>query len=149
MGMTNAKGSETNDYALDEVDNVSQESVKHPETAEKTAPKKVIGRPFTPETSKLAQVSATRAKRMRKITRMKILQALCTDLDIAQEMVKAVKAGDESRVRCIERAMSSVGLLHDQSCEALAQRFEVKSQNENKQSGTLEVVVKGLAETGN
>lgn len=153
MGMTTAKGSETNDYRIEDFmdkENVSQEPVKHPETANGTAPKKrVVGRPFTPETSRAAQFSATRAKRMRKITRQKILEALCTKLDLGDEMVKAVKNGDEARVRCIEKAMSSVGLLHDQSCEALAQRFEVKSQNENKQSGTLEVVVRGLAETGN
>lgn len=146
MGMTMAKGSETNDYRIEDFmdkENVSQESVKHPETAESPS-KKVRGRPFTPETSKLAQVSATRAKRMRKITRMKILQALCNDLDLGQEMVKAVKNGDESRVRCIEKAMSCVGLHHDQSCEALAQRFEVKADTNSTVNGSVNITVKGL-----
>ena len=147
MGMTNAKGSETNDYVLDEPEDVSQEPVKP--TSAGNQEKKVRGRPITKENAKEFQLSAARAKRQRKIARARMLDALCNDLDLGAELVKAVKAGDESRVRLIEKAVQIVGLHHDQSCEAAAQRFEIKSQNENKQSGTLEVLVKGLAETGN
>lgn len=114
----------------EELDNVSQEPVKH-SSAEETAskPKKVIGRPITKETAKLYQLSASRAKRLRKEARAKMLEAMCNDLDLGTELVKAVKAGDEPRIRCIEKAVQMVGLHHDQSSEAAAQKLEVKSDN--------------------
>ena len=135
----------------DELDeNVSQEPPVKPSSAEETAPKKVIGRPITKETAKQYQLSAARAKRQRKIARARMLDALCNQLDLGDEMVKAVKAHDEAQIRLIEKAVQIVGLHHDQSCEAQAQRLEIKSQNENKTNGTLEVVVKGLhGEAGN
>ena len=124
----------------DELDeNVSQEPVK-PSSADETAPKKVIGRPITKETAKQYQLSAARAKRQRKIARARMLDALCNQLDLGDEMVKAVKAHDEAQIRLIERAVQIVGLHHDQSCEAQAQKLEIKS--DNKVDSKLEIVVK-------
>ncbi len=128
----------------DEVETVE----KAPETdsAQETAskPKKVIGRPITKETAKQYQLSASRAKRLRRLARAHMLDSMVNELDLGKELVDAVKSHDESRIRLIEKAVQIVGLHHDQSCEAMAQRLEIKSDNTNKTTGTVEVVVKGL-----
>lgn len=110
-----------------------------PSSADETAPKKVIGRPITKETAKQYQLSAARAKRQRKIARARMLDALCNQLDLGDEMVKAVKAHDEAQIRLIERAVQIVGLHHDQSCEAQAQKLEIKSDNKVTTSSTLNI----------
>lgn len=97
------------------------------ETAQK--PRKVIGIPITKETAKQYALSAAAAKRKRKEARMKMLNALCTDMDLGKELLKAMKTGDEKYLGMIEKATRLVGLQHDQSPEALAQRFEVKSES--------------------
>lgn len=106
--------------------------------------KKVRGRPITKENAKEFQLSAARAKRQRKVARAKMLDALCTQLDLGAEMVKAIKQHDEAQIRLIEKAVQIVGLHHDQSCEAAAQRFEIKSDNKNTVSGNVAITVKGL-----
>ena len=140
----------TNDNFVDGVETVELPPPENaPETASGTAEKKkrVVGRPFTKETSAAAQINATRAKRMRKLARARMLQAMCNDLDVAKEIVEAVKSHDEGRIRCLERAISIVGLHHDQSCEAMAQRFEVKSSNETtlKSDGSIKFVIENAA----
>lgn len=123
------------------------ENVSHdvkPSSAENTPEKKVRGRPITKENAKEFQLSAARAKRQRKVARAKMLDALCTQLDLGAEMVKAIKQHDEAQIRLIEKAVQIVGLHHDQSCEAAAQRFEIKSDNKNTVSGNVAITVKGL-----
>ena len=73
-------------------------------------PKRGPGRPFTPEIAKAMQLSATAAKKRRRETRMAMLNALTTELDLGQEMVKAFKAHDEKQMELIERALKMVGL---------------------------------------
>lgn len=115
-----------------------------PETAQK--PKKVIGRPITKETAKQYQLSAAQAKKRRKEARMKMLAALTDDLDLRQELLKALKTKDEQYLGMIEKATKLVGLQWEQSDEGREQRLNVKADTKSdvKTSGKLEIEVKGL-----
>lgn len=59
------------------------------ESAQK--PKKVIGRPITKENAKQYQLNAARAKKLRKEARAAMLAAMCTKLDLGEQLVDAVK----------------------------------------------------------
>lgn len=126
----------------EELENVSQESVKQ-FSAEETAsaPKKVIGRPITKETAKQYQLSAARAKRLRKEARAKMLEAMCTKLELGDEMVNAIKKNDDTKMNIIEKALKIVGLTHDQSSEATAQKLEVKSDSNVKGNFTTDLKI--------
>lgn len=91
------------------------------------APAKVRGRPITKETAKAMQMSSTRAKKARKEARLKMLAALTERLDLGEELYKAMAARDSDYLNMIERATKLVGLQHDQSPEAIAQKLEVKA----------------------
>lgn len=136
---------DTNENFVDGVETVELPPPEDATTAEGTVKKKKMpkGKPFTKETSAAAQIKATTAKRMRKIARAKMLQALTTELDLGDELVKAFKSNDERRISIVEKALKIVGLHHDQSSEALAQRFEVKSNNETtlKSDGSIKFVI--------
>lgn len=107
---------------------VPQEPVKHPSADESApAPKKVIGRPITKETAKQYQLSAARAKSLRKQARARMLSALTERLDLGDELLKAMKSHDDKYLSMIERATRLVGVQHDQSPEAIAQKLEVKA----------------------
>lgn len=108
---------------IDTVDEVPSPS-SAPETAQK---KKVIGRPITKETAKQYQLSAAAAKKRRKEARHKMLAALTEDLDLRQELLKAIKQKDEQYLNMIEKATKLVGLQWEQSDEGREQRFNVKS----------------------
>ena len=120
--------------------------VKNPTSAQEHAPKKkkkVIGRPITKETAKQYQISSARAKKLRKEARAKMLAALTLDLDLGAEMLKAMRTKDDQYLAMIEKATRLVGLQHDQSQEALAQRFEVHSKNDTtlKTDGTIKFII--------
>lgn len=107
--------------------------------------KRVIGRPIQAgEMARAMQLSAARAKALRKEARAKMLRALTEKLDLGEELYKAMKTCDEKYLNMIEKATHMVGLQHDQSEEALAKRFDIKS--DNRLSGSLEVTVKGLSD---
>lgn len=112
-----------------------------PDSAE-TTQKPVRGRPITKETAKAMQMSSARAKKLRKEARMKMLSALTDRLDLGEELFKALHEKDESYLGMIVTATRLVGLQHDQSSEALAQRMEIKSDSNVK--GNVSITVKGL-----
>lgn len=109
----------------DTVDTVGE--ISEPASAQEPAPKKVIGRPITKETAKQYQLSAAAAKKRRKEARQKMLAALTEDLDLRQELLKAIKQKDEQYLNMIEKATKLVGLQWEQSDEGREQRFNVKS----------------------
>lgn len=111
-----------------------------PETVEK--PKKVVGRPITKETAKKYQLSAAAAKKRRKEERAKMLEALCTELDLGKELVKAFKDRDEKRINIVEKALKIVGLRYEDSPEA-TQNINVNAKAETKShlSGSIEFVL--------
>lgn len=103
--------------------------------------KPVRGRPITKENAKQYQLSAARAKKMRKEARMKMLDAMCTRLDLGQELVNAVLQNDDVKIGIVEKALRIVGLTHDQSQEAIAQKLEVKADANVKKDSTVKLVI--------
>lgn len=106
-----------------------------------TSADKPRGRPITRENAKAMAMSAARAKRLRKEARMKMLAALTEKLDLGEELLKALNARDMNYLAMIEKATRLTGLQHDQSTEALAQRFEVKADANVKKDSTVKLVI--------
>ena len=117
-----------------------------PPSAPETAPKrkKVIGRPITKENAKQYQLSAARAKRLRKEARAQMLQAMCTSLDLGKELVDAIRKNDLTKITIVDKALHIVGLQHDQSPDAQAQKISLDAKTDNKVSGNVNITVKGL-----
>ena len=106
--------------------------------------RKSNGRPFTKENAKAMQLSAARAKAMRKEARAKMLHAMCTSLDLAKELVDAIKKNDLTKITIVDKALHIVGLQHDQSPDAQAQKISLDAKTDNKVSGNVNITVKGL-----
>lgn len=104
------------------------------------------GRLITKETAKAYQVSSARAKRLRKEARMKMLAALTTNLDLGEELLKAMRKHDESYLSMIEKATRLTGLQWDQSDEGREQRLHVNSKSEVDHSGKVETSLKFIIE---
>ena len=115
-------------------------------SAKETAPapkKRVVGRPITKETAKQYQLSAAAAKKRRKEERAKMLNALTTQLDLGDELVKAFRSGDERRINIIDKALKIVGLRFEDSDPEAVQNVNVNAKTENRTSmrGTIEFVL--------
>ena len=106
--------------------------------------RKSPGRPFTKENAKAMQLSAAKAKRLRKEARAKMLQAMCTSLDLGRELVDAIKKNDLTKITIVDKALHIVGLQHDQSPDAQAQKISLNAKTDNKVSGNVNITVKGL-----
>lgn len=109
-------------------------------------PKKVRGRPITKETAKQYALSAAQAKKRRKEARAKMLDALTgQDVDLGEELKKAILKNDEVKIRIIEKAIQMVGLHFDQSEEGKEQHFKLdaKTDNTHKLAGKVEFVLPG------
>lgn len=106
--------------------------------------RKSPGRPFTKENAKAMQLSAAKAKAMRKEARAKMLQAMCTSLDLGKELVDAIKKNDLTKITIVDKALHIVGLQHDQSPDAQAQKISLNAKTDNKVSGNVNITVKGL-----
>ena len=106
--------------------------------------RKSPGRPFTKENAKAMQLSAAKAKRLRKEARAKMLQAMCTSLDLAKELVDAIKKNDLTKITIVDKALHIVGLQHDQSPDAQKKKITLNAKTDNKVSGNVNITVKGL-----
>lgn len=104
------------------------------------------GRLITKETARQYQISAARAKRLRKEARMKMLAALTTNLDLGQELLKAMNKRDEAYLSMIEKATRLTGLQWEQSDEGREQRLHVNSKSEVEHSGKVETSLKFIIE---
>ena len=127
---------------MDELETV--EEAPEPSGAEQPQ-KKPRGRPFTPETAKKAQLSATAAKKRRCETRRKMLNALTTQLDLGEELVKALKEKDEMYMGLLMSATKLVGVQYEQSDEARTQNFKVDTKadiNAKLQAPSLNITFK-------
>lgn len=111
-----------------------------PDSAD-SSQKQVRGRPFTKENAKTMQLSAAAAKKRRKEARMKMLAALTDKLDLGEELLKALKERDDTYLGMIMTATRLVGLQHDQSSEAMAQKMEIKSDAHVKKDSTVKLVI--------
>ena len=106
--------------------------------------RKSPGRPFTKENAKAMQLSAAKAKAMRKEARAKMLQAMCTSLDLGEELVDAIRKNDLTKITIVDKALHIVGLQHDQSPDAVAQKISLDAKTDNKVSGNVNISIKGL-----
>ena len=107
-------------------------------------PRKSPGRPFTKDNAKEMAISAAKAKAMRKEARAKMLQAMCTSLDLGKELVDAIKKNDLTKITIVDKALHIVGLQHDQSPDAVAQKISLNAKTDNKVSGNVNISIKGL-----
>ena len=107
-------------------------------------PRKSPGRPFTKDNAKQMAISAAKAKKMRKEARNRMLATLTTELDLGEELVKAWKHCDDKQMALIEKALRIVGLHHDQSPDAQAQKISLDAKTDNKVYGNVNITVKGL-----
>ena len=107
-------------------------------------PRKSPGRPFTKDNAKQMAISAAKAKAMRKEARAKMLQAMCTSLDLGEELVDAIRKNDLTKITIVDKALHIVGLQHDQSPDAVAQKISLNAKTDNKVSGNVNITVKGL-----
>lgn len=104
-------------------------------TSATKSPRKSPGRPFTKENAKQMQLSAAKAKRMRKEARAKMLQAMCTKLDLGEQLVDAINKNDLTKMNIVEKALVIVGLTHNQSSDAVAQKLNVEAKTDSKVTG--------------
>lgn len=119
--------------------------IELPSATKSSKPKrKSPGRPFTKENAKAMQLSAAKAKAMRKEARAQMLQAMCTSLDLGKELVDAIKKNDITKITIVDKALHIVGLQHDQSPDAQAQKIAVDAKTDNKVSGNVNITIKGL-----
>jgi len=113
---------EINDSAEETAQNASERALKA---------KKVPGRPFTSETAKKAAISAARAKHLRKEARHNILAKLTSNIDLGEEVLKALKTHDDGYLSMIEKATRLIGCHFDQSEDAI-QNIKVNAKAETK-----------------
>lgn len=116
------------------------------EKSEKPKKRMPNGRLITKETARQYQISAARAKRLRKEARMKMLAALTTNLDLGEELLKAMRKRDEAYLSMIEKATRLTGLQWEQSDEGREQRLHVNSKSEVEHSGKVETSLKFIIE---
>ena len=102
------------------------------------------GRRITKENAKQMAISAAKAKAMRKEARAKMLQAMCTSLDLGKELVDAIRKNDLTKITIVDKALHIVGLQHDQSPDAQAQKISLNAKTDNKVSGNVNISIKGL-----
>ena len=113
-------------------------------SAEKPQKKKPRGRPITSENAKQMAISAAKAKKIRKDARNRMLQTLVTDLDLGVELVKAWKHCDDKQMALIEKALRIVGLHHDQSPDAVAQKIALDAKANVKKDSTVKLVLEDM-----
>lgn len=109
-------------------------------------PRKSPGRPFTKENAKEFAMSAAKAKKLRKEARAKMLAALTTKLDMGEELYLAMFNKDEKYLGMIERATRLVGLQHDQSPDAQAQKIALDAKANVKKDATVKLILEDLTE---
>lgn len=113
-------------------------------SATKSQKKKPRGRPFTHENAKVMQISAAKAKKIRKDARNKMLATLTTRLDLGDELVKAWQMCDEKQMNLIEKALRIVGLHHDQSPDAQAQKIALDAKASVKKDATVKLILEDM-----
>ena len=86
------------------------------------------GIPFNSETSKLA----ANAKALRKKVRKEMLDTLVTELNLGDELVRAIKNQSMTKMNLLEKAIEIVGLKYAQSPEVLEQRMHIEQKSEVK-----------------
>ena len=97
------------------------------------------GRRITKENAKEMAISAAKAKAMRKEARAKMLQAMCTSLDLGRELVDAIRKNDLTKITIVDKALHIVGLQHDQSPDAIAQKISLNAKTDANVNAKMEL----------
>ena len=113
---------ETNDSAEETAQNASESAPKA---------KKLPGRPFNTESAKKAAISAARAKHLRKEARLNILAKLTSNIDLGDEVLKALKSHDDGYLSMIEKSIRLIGCHFDQSEDSI-QNIKVNAKTDTK-----------------
>lgn len=90
------------------------------------------GIPFNSETGKAHSKLAVNAKALRKKVRKEMLDTLVTELNLGEELVKAIKSNAKTKMDLLEKAIDIVGLKYAQSPEVLEQRMHVETKSDIK-----------------
>ena len=98
-----------------------------------------LGQRFTPMTAKQAAEASARARNIRKQVRAQILDTLVNNLDFGAEMLKAIKKGDMDQVSLIEKAMTIIGITHNQS-EEVVNKIQLDANVDAKTETTIKTV---------
>lgn len=103
---------------------------------------RIVGKPFTKETAKKAQLSAAKVRKMRTKVRGEMVAALAEKdgFSFAEEFFKAIKNNDEERLNLLEKASRMVGFNFDQSEDA-AHNVNVKSDAKVKSNNIVKFVM--------
>lgn len=100
---------------------------KKTKNSETTGEKKPNTRPqaFTPMNARQAQEASVRSRNLRKQVRAQILNTIVTELDLGQELKKAILSGDPDRVNLLQTAFKMIGLHQDQSEDAVSKSKQI------------------------
>ena len=98
-----------------------------------------LGQRFTPMNAKQAAEASARARNIRKQVRAQMLDTLVNNLDFGNEMLMAIKTGDMEQVSLIEKAMTIVGLTHNQS-EEVVNKIQLDANVDAKTETTIKTV---------
>lgn len=90
------------------------------------------GIPFNSETGKAHSKLAVNAKALRKKVRKEMLDTLVTELNLGEELVKAIKSNAKTKMDLLEKAIDIVGLKYAQSPEVLEQRMHIDTKSDIK-----------------
>lgn len=113
--------------------------VKSPPRSPKSG---AILKPFNSVTAKQAAEASARARNLRKAMRAKLLDAAVNEGKIDELFLKALKSKDPDQLALVERALKIVGLLHDQSEDAVTKlKVDATTDNKTALSGKIEFVL--------
>jgi hypothetical protein len=73
-----------------------------------------------------------------------MLAALTTKLDMGEELYLAMYNKDEKYLGMIERATRLVGLQHDQSPDAVAQKIALDAKANVKKDATVKLIIEDM-----
>ena len=122
-----------------ESDKSIKQNAKNPPRSPRSG---AILKPFTSITAKAAAEASIRARNIRKAMRAKLLELAVNDGKIDEVYLKALKSKDMDALEVVEKAMKIVGLLHDQSEEAVSRvKVDATTDNTTAVSGKIEFVL--------
>lgn len=103
---------------------------------------RIVGKPFTKETAKKAQLSAAKVRKMRTKVRGEMVARLAQSdgFSFAEEFFKAIKSKDEDYLNLLEKASRMVGFNFDQSEDA-SHNLNVKSDAKVKSNNVVKFVM--------
>lgn len=116
-----------------------KQNVKNPPRSPRSG---ALLKPFNSVTAKQAAEASARARNIRKQMRAKLLDAAVNDGHIDELFLKALKSKDADQLALVEKALKIVGLLHDQSEDAVTKlKVDATTDNKTALTGKIEFVL--------